>query len=46
MTNDSSDPIALFIIWANGGQYVDSDEDLDNVVSYIYEAQDRMGRGK
>ena len=41
-------PIQNEKVWTKGGdiQFIDSDEDLEQVVIYILEAQDRMDRGK
>ena len=35
-------------VWTKGGdiEFIDTDEDLEKVVRYITEAQDRMGRDK
>ena len=41
-------PIANEKVWTKGGdmQFIDNDENLERVVIYISEAQDRMDRGK
>lgn len=41
-------PIQNDKVWTKGGdiQFIDSDDDLEQVVIYISEAQDRMDRGK
>ena len=41
-------PIRNEKVWTKGGdiQFIDTDEDLEQVVIYILEAQDRMDRGK
>ncbi len=41
-------PVKNEKVWTKGGdiQFVDSDDDLEQVVIYITEAQDRMDRGK
>ncbi|MEL7265000.1 MAG: transposase [Planctomycetota bacterium] len=41
-------PIQNEKVWTKGGdiQFIDSDDDLEQVVIYITEAQDRMDRGK
>ncbi len=43
-----TDPISNERVWTRGGdcEILDSDEELENVVLYITEAQDRMDRGK
>jgi REP element-mobilizing transposase RayT len=43
-----SDPITHEKSWTKGGdiQFIDSDEDWEQVILYITVAQDRMGRGK
>ncbi|MEM7453113.1 MAG: transposase [Planctomycetota bacterium] len=43
-----ANPIQNEKVWTKGGdiQFVDTDDDLEQVVIYITEAQDRMGRGK
>ncbi len=42
------EPMTAGIIWTKGGdvEIVDGEQDLENVVKYIVEAQDRMDRGK
>jgi REP element-mobilizing transposase RayT len=42
------DPIASKKVWTKGGdcEIVDGDDELERVVQYITEAQDRMDRGK
>lgn len=44
----SENPIQNEKVWTKGGdiQFVDTDEDLEQVVIYVCEAQDRMDRGK
>ena len=41
-------PITNEKVWTRGGdiQFIDSDDDLEQVVVYVLEAQDRMDRGK
>ena len=41
-------PVKNEKIWTKRGdiQFIDSDDDLEQVVMYITEAQDRMGREK
>lgn len=42
------DPIRQEKVWTKGGdiQFIDTNEDLEQVVIYITEAQERMDRGK
>jgi hypothetical protein len=42
------DPIANDKVWTRGGdcEIVDGEDELEDVVTYITEAQDRMDRGK
>ena len=44
----SEKPITNTKVWTKGGdiKFIDSDEDLEQVVIYICDAQDRMDRGK
>ena len=44
----SENPIQNEKVWTRGGdiQFIDTEEDLEQVVIYITEAQDRMDRGK
>lgn len=41
-------PIANAKVWTKGGdiQFVDTDDDLEQVMIYVLEAQDRMERDK
>ena len=43
-----ANPIANEKVWTKGGdiQFIDSDDDLELVVIYVNEAQDRMHRGR
>ena len=41
-------PVTNAKVWTKGGdiQFIDTDDDLEQVVIYVWEAQDRMERGK
>ena len=41
-------PIENDKVWTKGGdiEFIDTEDELDNVVAYVTEAQDRMDRGK
>ena len=48
MLRQNPDPITNERVWTKGGdcEIVDTDDELERVIQYIQEAQDRMDQGK